>query len=382
MMKTILYEAHESLGARFTSFASYRLPLYYTSITNEHLAVRENVGLFDVSHMGRLVVEGNEAKDFLNFIAANDVEKLYPGKMHYSLLLNENAGIIDDITVFMFSETKFVVVVNASNRLKVINWLNKNKQRYRYEVSIKDITKNTIMLAVQGPNSGEIYNKIYNENLDLKRFHFKCVGVPFEKGCAIISRSGYTGEDGFEIIYFFSGKKDAFNLWREFYREVERLGGLPCGLGARDMLRIEAGYCLYGNDIDESINPFEASLEWVVKLYKSDFIGKDALLKLKDNISKKRYGLVMEAPGIPRKGYKVFCESSDSKYHEVGYVTSGGYSPILEKGIGMVYVDVKSLKEPIDKEVLIDVRGRMRKGFVKNFPLYDPKRYGYNRVIK
>ena len=380
-MKTILFEVHESLGARFTSFAGYKLPLYYTSITNEHLAVRNNVGIFDVSHMGRLIVEGRDAKDFLNFVTANDVDKLYPGKMHYSLLLNEDAGIIDDITVFMFSETNFLLVVNAANRLKVINWLNKYKQSFN-NVSIKDVTKESIMLAVQGPNSSKVYKLVYDEDFNIKRFHFHNVGEINEKGGTIISRSGYTGEDGFEIIYFYREKKDAFNLWRKLYREIENIGGLPCGLGARDMLRIEAGYCLYGNDIDEYTNPFEASLEWVVKFYKPNFLGKDRLLQLKDKVDKRRYGLIMVDPGIPRKGYKLLYRHNNRETVEIGYVTSGGYSPILEKGIGMVYVDTTTISEPVNKEVFIDIRGRLRKCLIKDFPLYDPSKYGYSRVIK
>jgi len=380
MMKTLLYEIHESLGARFTSFAGYKLPLYYTSITSEHLAVRNDVGLFDVSHMGRLIVEGEDAKNFLNYLAVNDIEKLYPGKMHYSLLLNENGGIIDDITVFMLNHHKFILVVNAANRLKVVNWLNKNKRDLK--VSVRDVTRESIMLAVQGPKSENVYRDAYNEDFNLKRFHFTIFGEPIEKGSFIISRSGYTGEDGFEVIYFYNGKKDAYDLWRKIYGKIEQNSGLPCGLGARDMLRIEAGYCLYGNDIDENINPYEASLGWVVKLYKPSFIGKDKLLELKDKISKKRFGLVMTDPGIPRKGYRIYLSVNKDDFVEIGYISSGGYSPILEKGIGIAYININLLEDPLDKEVFIDVRGKMRSAVIKNFPLFDETKYGYRRGIK
>lgn len=379
-MKTILFEIHESLGARFTSFAGYKLPLYYRSITSEHLAVRNNVGIFDVTHMGRIIVQGEDAKEFLNFITANDVGRLYPGKMHYSLLLNENAGIIDDITVFMLSETNFLLVVNAANRLKVVNWLNRHKQSFN-DVSIRDVTKESIMLAIQGPNASEIYKLVYGEDFNIKRYNFQYVDGLHEEGESIVSRSGYTGEDGFEIVYFYREKKDAFNLWRRLYREIEKIGGLPCGLGARDMLRIEAGYCLYGNDIDENTNPFEASLDWVVKLYKPNFLGKERLLQLKNRVKKRRYGLIMIDPGIPRKGYKLFYRNNEENV-EIGYVTSGGYSPILEKGIGMIYVDTTIIGEPKNKEVFIDIRGRLRKCIIKDFPLYDTSKYGYNRSIK
>lgn len=374
-MKVPLHEIHESMGAKYTLFAGYQLPLYYTSITNEHLSVRNNVGIFDVSHMGRILVEGEDVQEYLNYVLANDINNLYVGRMHYSLILNENAGIIDDITVFMLDEYRFLLVVNAINRLKVVNWLNRHK--VGYAINIKDVTRNSIMLAIQGPRSSQVYREIYNKDFDIKRFHFIESGVLGEEKSSVISRSGYTGEDGFEIIYFFCDKGDAFSIWRKIYGKVEKFGGLACGLGARDMLRIEAGYVLYDNDIDEDINPYEASLDWVVKLNKPNFIGKKTLISSKYKIWKKRYGLVMIEPGIPRRGYKIYKEES-----VVGYVTSGGYSPILKKGIGMVYIDIRKINEPENREVNIDIRGKLRKAVIKKFPLYDIKKYGYGRIIR
>ena len=376
MKKVLLNDIHENLGARFTSFSGYRLPLYYHSITEEHLVVRNNVGVFDVSHMGRLIVEGADSSEFLNFVTANDVEKLYEGKLQYSLILNDKGGIKDDITIFMLSNEKHLLVVNAANRFKIINWLNRIISQRGYGIKVRDETEKTIMLAIQGPKSTDIVSSIfYQYDINLKRFHFIKLSNYNDYGHLIISRSGYTGEDGFELILYYVNKKKAINFWKHIYNSIKQFGGLACGLGARDMLRLEAGYCLYGNDIDESINPYEASLGWVVKLYKKDFIGKRQLLKIKDKIKRIRTGLKMVDPGIPRRTYKlVSLKNTDSI---VGYVTSGGYSPILKKGIGMVYV----VKDYIGQErnILIDIRGKLRKGVLSNFPLYDPNKYGYTR---
>ncbi len=355
---------HEHLKAKFTVFAGYRLPLYYTSISSEHMAVRERVGIFDVSHMGRLEVLGSEAESFLNYLTANDVTRLVDGKMQYSLILNENGGIKDDVTVYRLSEDRFIVVVNAANRDKIFGWFMRNRSGYR-NLEYRDITSESVMLAIQGPLSTIVYEEVFGEPMDLKRFHFKVVND------LLVSRSGYTGEDGFEVMVFSANKRRIFELFSTFLRVVRELGGQPCGLGARDTLRLEAGYCLYGNDIDETINPYEASLDWVVKLDKGDFIGRKALIEAPPP-KRRRTGFLMTDSGIPRRGYKLFKNSE-----EVGWISSGGFSPLLKRGMAMIYIDVDYMSDGVEVEV--DVRGRMRKGVVKDFPLYDKKRYGYTR---
>ncbi len=373
----MLYKIHEHLNAKFTIFAGYQLPLYYTSITQEHLAVRKNVGIFDVSHMGRILIQGNNSFDFLNYLTANDVEKIYPGKMQYSLILNEKGGIKDDITIFNMGNNEFLLVVNATNRLKIINWLNKHKHNFG-DIRLSDLTKQSIMIAVQGPKSKHIIDETFNNFSDLRRFHFGVENI--ETSRLVISRSGYTGEDGFEIILLNTPRKRGIELWNKLFKKVIEINGLPCGLGARDSLRIEAGYCLYDNDIDENTNPYEASLGWVVKIYKKDFIGKKALLELKNKVLKMRMGLVMKEPGIPRKGYKIYHLDKDS--HEktiIGYVTSGTYSPILNKGIGMGYISSNYID---NKEIYIEIRKKLRSAEIKSFPLYDENQYGWKRVNK
>ena len=371
MRRSPLDPLHRELSATFTSFSGYVLPLYYSSIVKEHLTVRDRVGIFDVSHMGRIRVSGESATDFLNYVTANDVEKLYDGKMQYSLILNESGGIKDDITVYRLSSNDYILVVNAANREKILDWLLLKKDPWG-DISIIDVTDDSSMFAIQGPYSKMVYEEYFSASFNLKRFHF-WNGTDPETGQAqiIVSRSGYTGEDGFEMIMFTKDKMLMMRSFKTLLSIINSYEGLPCGLGARDSLRLEAGYCLYGNDIDEDTNPYEASLGWVVKMYKTDFIGKKAL----ENVGEPkriRTGLVMEDRSIPRRGNTLHVDGD-----AVGIVTSGGYSPILLKGIGMVYVDTKySLEET---EVYVSVRGRVKKGVIKGFPLYDPERYGFTR---
>jgi len=361
---TQLENYHKQLGAVFTIFAGFRLPLYYTSISSEHIVVRERVGIFDVSHMGRIKIWGSESKRFLNYVTANDINKLCDGKMQYSLILNEKGGIKDDITVYRESVNDYYIVVNAANRDKIMGWLMKNKAGFK-DVYFEDITFKTSMFAVQGPESPKVYKEIFGEDFDIRRFHFT------RNDNMIISRSGYTGEDGFEVILFEDDRKNISKLFSTLLKAVKKYDGLPCGLGARDTLRIEAGYCLYGNDIDEDITPFEASLDWVVKFDKGNFIGKRSLLR-KTKPFRKRVGLIMIEKGIPRKGYKIYVNES-----ERGWVSSGGFSPLLNTGMGMIYLDIEYLED--GREVFVDVRGRLNKGLVRSFPLYDKNKYGFMR---
>lgn len=369
--KTQLYDFHKERG-HIVEFAGFCMPLYYTSIIKEHMAVRTTVGMFDVSHMGRLMLKGRDAKEFLNYITANDVNKLKPGKAQYTLFLNRNGGIIDDLIIYMLDEETYLAVVNAGNREKDLKWVDENIRKGDFDVDILNISDNSLMLAVQGPEAVNIVKEKFPETQHLKRFNFLMSN--YGNNDILISRTGYTGEDGFELILFSNDRNTIYNLWESLYEDIERKKGAICGLGARDSLRIEAGYCLYGNDIDDNTNPFEAGLSWVVKMYKKDFIGKDALLRItEENLIKRvRIGVVLESKAIPRKGYKVYTDT-----REIGFITSGTFSPILNKGIGMGYIDKYYAQEGL--EVYVDIRGKMYRGTIKKFPLYDPTKYGYTR---
>ncbi|PMQ01548.1 MAG: glycine cleavage system protein T [Dictyoglomus sp. NZ13-RE01] len=349
--KLPLEEEHKKLNARFFEFGGWWMPLEYKGVIEEHLEVRTNVGIFDISHMGRLKVSGEKVLDFLQFVTSNDVKKLYPGKAQYSLILSPNGTILDDILVFMVSSYEFLLIVNAGNREKILNWLYSNNS---YKVNIEDITHKTVLFAIQGPKAEEITQKIFNIDLStLKYYHFTF--FKYYESDIIISRTGYTGEDGFELLIPISLAQE---LWKKFIYE-ENIK--PCGLGARDTLRLEMGYPLYGHEIDENTTPWEANLSFVVKLDKDiDFIGKTSLLQLKDSPSKRQIAFYVDE-GIPRQNYGIFY--NDEK---IGYVTSGSYSPILKKGIAIGYV--KEIKE----DMIVEIRNKRVKinlvklPFVKN----------------
>ena len=358
--------------AYMVEFAGFYMPLFYKSILDEHMAVREHVGLFDVSHMGRIIVEGEDATDFVNYLTANDVNRLVEGKSHYSLFLNNQGGIVDDILVYRLDKDMILIVFNASNRDKDYRWILKHKNGF--DSHIRNISDNTVMFAVQGPDAIKVISNFYPQASSLKRFYFEKFEYDDLNGW--ISRTGYTGEDGFEIILFFDNIKHIKLFWKELEQRTISLSGLPCGLGARDSLRLEAGYCLYGNDINENTNPFEANLSWVVKMDQGDFIGKKALSKLRDNVKRLRVGIVMNDRSIPRSHYKIL---NDDMNKVIGEVTSGGFSPILKRGIGMGYIDVEYSSE--DTSIRVDIRGKLKQGAVKAFPLYDKSRYGFRRMI-
>ncbi|GAB6065435.1 glycine cleavage system aminomethyltransferase GcvT [Aquifex pyrophilus] len=335
-METPLFETHKKLGAKFTEFAGWKKPLNYDTIINEVKAVRESAGVFDISHMGRLLVEGKGVKDKLQYLTTNNLNKLTPGRVQYNLLTNERGGVKDDITVYMIDEESFFICVNAVNRKKVYEWL-------KNFVNVTDVSDKYVQIALQGPRSEEILNEFFDVK-DIKYYRFKMFGD------TIISRTGYTGEDGFEI---YINPKDGVELFEKLVKEVK-----PCGLGARDVLRIEAGFPLYGNELSEDITPIEANLDRFVNFSK-DFIGKEAILK--KEVKRKLFGLEMLERGIPRKGYKIFKGD-----REIGIVSSGTFSPTLNKGIALCFVDVGERKE--GNEVEIDVRGKRLKAFLRSYP--------------
>jgi aminomethyltransferase len=323
LRRTPLYEEHKRLEARMVDFGGWSMPVQYNGILDESRDVRTRAGIFDISHMGRIRVRGREALGALQRLTSNDVAALGPGQAQYSLLTNPSGGIIDDIIVYRNGDNDFLVVINASNTAKDIAWISENSGP---NVEIDDHTAATAMVAAQGPEAAALVNTLASEDLNvLDRFehmegHIGSVRATF-------CRTGYTGEDGFEIIV---PSATAPELWRS----LEEAGAAPCGLGARDALRIEAGYPLYGHEIDDSTTPMEAGLMWVVKLEKGPFTGSEKIAAVKEQGPGRRLvGIVLSERIVPRQGYTLFSGSD-----EVGTVTSGVFSPSRSVGLGMAYV--------------------------------------------
>jgi aminomethyltransferase len=327
-MKTPFYDIHRSFGAKMLNFHGWEMPLHYSSgIINEHLNTRTNVSLFDVSHMGRFEVKGTDAYDCLQTLVTNDISKLDNNMALYSPICYENGGIIDDLIIYMFNRKKFLIVVNASNREKDLEWIIKH---LRSATIIEDITDKIALLALQGPLAQSILEKaaIVDLNLNqLKPFNFIITNI-FGIEC-IISRTGYTGEDGFEL--FFDSSK--IEIWEKLIQLDSKINIRPAGLGARDTLRLEAGLMLYGNDIDENTTPLEAPLKWTVKFEKNEFIGKKALIN--QRIYRKIVGFEVLEKRVARHGNEVLMNSK-----KIGFVTSGTFSPTLKKSIGFCFVPV------------------------------------------
>ena len=336
MKKTPLYEIHKRLKARFTPFAGWSMPLQYTSVIEEVKAVRERAGLFDISHMGRILVKGKDAKEKLQYLTTNNLNKLKPGKVQYNLLTNEKGGVKDDVTIYMLSEEELFICCNAANREKVVSHLSNY-------VDVEDLSDKLIQFALQGPKSEVILSKYYDVK-DLKFYNFRTFGE------VIISRTGYTGEDGFEV---YAPPKEGIRLFIELLKEAK-----PCGLGARDVLRIEAGFPLYGHEISEDITPLEANLDRFVDLSK-DFLGKEEMLK--KPLKRKLFGLVMVDKGIPREGYAIYKEGK-----EIGKVSSGTFSPTLNRGIALCFVELSERKE--GNPVQVKIRERLLKAELKSYP--------------
>lgn len=371
--RTQIYEIHRKTS-RLTVFAGFEMPLYYKDITPEHLAVRNSVGIFDISHMGRVLVTGTDSESFLNHVITNDASALQPNAAQYSVMCNENGGIIDDFVVYRLGDEKFLVVLNASNREKDYNWLVENAKGFN--IKVEEISDNVAMFAVQGPRAEKTLQKIATEDLS-KIGRFKCEPSNLAGVEIFLSRTGYTGEDGFEVFVWnasIAKPDNAMRLWEAILEAGKPLGIEPCGLGARDTLRLEAGLCLYGNDIDETTTPLEAALGFVVKLQKDRFIGKELLSKQKaEGVKRKRVGITMIDPGIPRQGFEIRAESGE----RIGRITSGTFSPLLNLGIGMGYVQTPQAQE--GNIVSVVIRGKTATGRIAAFPLYDIERYGFKR---
>lgn len=374
-MKTHLYDFHKK-NARMTEFAGFEMPLWYEGIIQEHLAVRNSVGIFDVTHMGRYLISGRDSEAFLNNILTKNIASLNIYQGHVSMICNENGGIVDDVFIFRLEESKFLLICNAVNRRKDYEWIMNFTKGF--SVEIKDVSDNTAMFAIQGPKSQIVLQAAFGLNLgDLDYNYGKWIEE--HESRIFVSRTGYTGEDGFEIILWdtplnCAGKAKAYKVWEAILEAGREFGIKPCGLGARDTLRIEAGFCLYGNDIDETITPLEAKLDFAVDLEKQYFIGKKTLLEQRaKGVKRVRVGIRLLESGIIRPGYKILFNGET-----VGRVTSGTFSPILKCGIGMGYVPPEISKPGTKVKVLI--REKETQAEIAKMPFYDTTKYGRRRI--
>lgn len=359
MKTTPFTQIHQNLGAKMVNFAGYQMPVEYTGINEEHFFVRQSCGIFDISHMGTIWIKGKGARDTVQWITTNDVDLLYPGKIQYSCFPNGRKGIVDDLLVYMYSQEKYLLVVNASNIDKDYQWIVSNN---RYNAIIENSSGKLGQLAVQGPRSLSIIKEAFEIDIqDLKPFHFKEYKI--SNGVTIImSNTGYTGENGYEIYF---NDSDSIQIWEL----LMKTGGnqiKPIGLGARDTLRLEMGYCLYGNDIDDNTSPIEAGLGWIVKLNENNqFINRpDFEKQINEGVDKHLIGFVIEDRAIARQHYLI----TNSTGVEIGEVTSGTMSPVLKKGIGMGYVK-KGFHQTGD-EIYIKIREKLVKARVVKMPFY------------
>jgi aminomethyltransferase len=359
MKNTPFTQKHIELGAKMADFAGYNMPISYSGINDEHAAVRNNAGVFDVSHMGEFILKGENALDLIQRLTTNDASKLTSGRAQYSCMPNADGGIIDDLIVYCIQENKvYMLVVNSSNIDKDWNWINSNNSK---NVELHNISDKTCLLAIQGPNATKILQPLTDiDIMNLKYYNFvkgKFAGVDN----VLISATGYTGAGGVEI-YFEDSNGVADIIWNKIFETGTPQGLKPIGLGARDTLRLEMGYCLYGNDIDDTTSPLEAGLGWITKFTK-DFIARDILEKQKsDGVTKKLVGVQMVEKGIPRQGYEI----QDHMGATIGKVTSGTQSPSLGKAIAMAYVNAPYTA--IDTQVYIKVRDKLLTAKVVKMP--------------
>jgi aminomethyltransferase len=355
--KTTLYDEHVKHGGKMVEFAGFLMPIQYgKGIFSEVKRVRESVGVFDVSHMGEVEIRGKDALDFVNYLTINDASQLAEYQVQYSAMCYEDGGLVDDLLVYRLPD-RYFLVVNAANTEKDVAWITEHK---RGEVSIEHISDEITQLAVQGPDTEKVVKQLVE--IDLQKIEFYWSTETRVAGMdAILSRTGYTGEDGFEI---YCKNEYGRKLWKEVFSAGEEFGIEPVGLGARDLLRLEMKYCLYGNDIDKTTTPLEAGLSWILKLEKQNFIGRDALLRKKEaGIGRRLVCFEMTEKGMPRPHYRIFKDDN-----EVGMVTSGNFSPSVDRFIGLGY-----LNKPFHKsgtEIQIDIRGSRKGAVVVKPPFY------------
>ena len=356
MKTTALTQKHISLGAKMVPFAGYNMPVSYTGLNEEHQTVRSGVGVFDVSHMGEFRLKGDHALDLIQYVTSNDASKLTDGKVQYSCLPNDKGGIVDDLLVYRFREDEYYLVVNASNIEKDWNWI---KQHNKWGVEMHNMSDDMSLLAVQGPKALATLQKLTDVDLSSMEYYTFTVGKMAGIEDVIISNTGYTGAGGFEIYVM---NEDAEKMWDAVFEAGREFGIKPIGLGARDTLRLEMGFCLYGNDIDHTTSPIEAGLGWITKFTK-DFINRPAIEAHKTNgVSRKLVGFEMIDRGIPRHDYAI----ADAAGNIIGKVTSGTQSPSLNKAIGLGYV-ATAFSKP-DTEVFIIIRDKPVKAKVTKIP--------------
>ncbi|WP_067728068.1 glycine cleavage system aminomethyltransferase GcvT [Oceanobacillus damuensis] len=364
LKRTPLFPEYEKQGGKTIDFGGWDLPVQFSGIKKEHEATRTKAGLFDVSHMGEISVKGPKSLEFLQYLLTNDASKLVPTRAQYTIMCYEDGGTVDDLIVYMLEEDNYLLVVNAANTEKDYEWLIQNNQYPDEQVSITNVSEQYVQLALQGPNAEKILQKITDTDLsEIKFFRFKDdVRFSTITHQAIVSRTGYTGEDGFEI---YIDQSDGGKLWNLILDAGKDDGIEPIGLGARDTLRFEANLALYGQELSKDITPVEAGLSFAVKTNKAvDFIGKNVLKEqIENGSSRKLAGIEMIDKGIPRHGYSVMKDGE-----EIGFVTSGTQSPTLNKNVGLVIIDSKFAKEGTELE--IQVRKRTLKAIVVKTPFY------------
>jgi len=358
MKNTALTEKHIALGAKMVPFAGYNMPVTYEGINAEHATVRNSVGVFDVSHMGEFILKGENALDLIQRVTSNDASKLYDGKVQYSCLPNKDGGIVDDLLVYRIDEKSYMLVVNASNIEKDWNWIQQFNDK---DVEMHNISDKTSLLAIQGPKAADALQSLTDVNLASMEYYTFVKGTFAGVDNVVISATGYTGAGGFEIYF---DNEHADKIWNAIFEAGAAYNIKPIGLGARDTLRLEMGFCLYGNDIDDSTSPIEAGLGWITKFSKS-FTNSASLQAQKEaGIQKKLVGFEMIDRGIPRHDYEI----ADAEGNIIGKVTSGTQAPSLQKAIGMGYVAKDFAKE--GTEIFILIRNTPIKAKVVKFPFY------------
>lgn len=360
LKRTPLNQEHSSLGAKLIDFGGFEMPVQYEGIRQEHAAVREHAGLFDVSHMGEFFVSGENALSLIQKVTINDASKLTPGKAQYSAMCYEDGGIVDDLLVYMLAKNHYMLVVNASNIEKDFNWIFDQNSMGAELVNRSD---EIALLALQGPASAEILQQLTKTEVDKIAFYTFETGSVAGENEILISATGYTGESGFEL-YIDLTKADPVKIWRALFEAGKNLNLKPVGLGARDTLRLEMGYALYGNDITRDTTPLEARMGWLTKLDKEHFIGKGTLLKQKeDGVKRRLMGFeVTEPRSIPRSGYTI----EDDQGSDIGFVTSGTQSITLNKAVGMGYLSIEKAIE--GEKIYINIRNKKAEAIVVKPP--------------
>ena len=356
MKKLVLNDVHIAAGGKMVEFAGFIMPVQYTGLNDEHLSVRSDVGVFDVSHMGEFFVSGKEALNLIQYLTTNDASKLVDGKVQYSSFPNFNGGLVDDLLVYRIKEDEYMLVVNGANLDKDWSWVNRNNT---FDAKLENRSDNMSLLAVQGPKASAALQSLTDINLSEMKYYTFEIGTFAGVENVIVSATGYTGSGGFEI---YMNNENAEEIWNAIIKAGADQGIKPCGLGARDTLRLEKGFCLYGNDINDSTSPLEAGLGWITKFTK-EFINSDALAKQKEEgVTRKLVGFEMIDRGIPRHDYLIV----NAEGKEIGVVTSGTQSPSLKKAIGMGYVPKDIAKE--GEEIFIQIRNKNIKANIVKIP--------------